>query len=95
MLDLVDTAALKQWHEVVCAATTREPNLALFPHFARRFLLPRHKIEHEQLEHFLSSLPSKVEWVIRYVTPERLASFREKAISQSVVVAKEYLGEDS
>jgi len=95
MLDLVDIASLKQWHEVVCAAATREPNLALFPHFARRFLLPRHKIEHEQLEQFLSSLPSKVEWAIRYVTPERLSSFREKAISQSVVVAKEYLGEDS
>ena len=94
-LDLIDIAALKRWQGVVCTATTREPNLAFFPHFARRFLLPRHKINPEQLEQFLSLLPAKVEWAIRYVTPERLTSFREKAISQSAVVAKEYLGEDS
>jgi len=94
-LALIDMALLKQWHGVVCAATTREPNLELFPHFARRFLLPRHKIDPEQLEQFLSSLPDKVQWTIHYVTPERLASFREKAISQSAKMAKEYLGEDS
>jgi hypothetical protein len=94
-LDFVDIVALKRWQEVVCTATTREPNLAFFPYFARRFLLPRHKIEPEQLEQFLSSLPAKVEWAIQYVTPERLTSFKEKAVSQSVVVAKEYLGEDS
>ena len=94
-LDLIDIATLRQWQEVVCTATTREPNLAFFPHFARRFLLPRHKVDPEQLEQFLSLLPAKVEWAVRYVTPKRLTSFKEKSISQSAVIAKEYLGEDN
>jgi len=94
-LALLDMEILKKWHEVVCTATTREPSLELFPQFARRFLFPRHKIDPEQLEQLLSALPEKVEWTIQYVTPRRLASFREKAISRSVEVAKEYLSEDN
>jgi len=84
---------LRQWLEFVCTAVTREPNLAWFPLFAHRFLLPRQKIDAESLEEFLSSMPAKLEWAIQYVTPHRLVAFREKAISQSAMVAREYLGE--
>ena len=91
-IDLIDTAALKQWHEVVCTATAYEPNLDFFSHFARMFLLPRHNVDPEQLEQFLSSLAAKVDWAIQYVTLERLTSFKEKAVNQSVAIAKEYFG---
>jgi hypothetical protein len=95
ILDIVDVDDLRRWQEVVCIAASREPSLSLFPSFARRFLLPRQKIDPEQLEQFLSLLPAKVEWAIRHVTLERLASFREEAINRSAVLAKEYLHESS
>ena len=92
-LSFIDIPSLREWRDLVCAAACREPNFALFPQFAKDFLLPRHKLDPELLEQFLSSLPTMLEWAIQYITRERLNAFREKAISQSVAVAKEYLGE--
>ena len=91
----IDTVTLKQWRDFVCTAAGREPSLAFFPLFAQRFLLPRQKLDPEQLEQFLSVMPAKLEWAIQYVTPERIAAFRQKAIIQSVAVARGYLSEDS
>ncbi len=93
-IDFIDKHALIEWRDFVCAAATREPNLALFPFFAKRFLLPRLEVDNTQLEQFFSALNTNLEWVIQYVTPERLAAFREKAVSQSVGLAREYLGEN-
>lgn len=93
-IDFIDKPALIEWRDFVCSAATREPNLALFPFFAKRFLLPRLEVDPEKLEQFFSSIQANLEWVIQYVTPERLIAFREKSVSQSVVLAKEYLGED-
>ena len=86
---------LRQWRDFLCTAVIREANLAFFPFFAQRFLVPRQKIDPEPLEEFLSSMPAKLEWAIQYITPQRLTAFREKAISQSASVAREYLGEDN
>jgi len=94
-VDFIDTATLKQWRDFVCTAAGREPSLAFFPLFAQRFLLPRQKLDPEQLEQFLSAMPAKLEWAIQYVTPERISAFRQKAIIQSVAVARGYLSEDS
>jgi hypothetical protein len=94
-VDFIDAAALKQWRDFVCIAAGREPSLAFFPAFARRFLLPKQKVNPEELEQFFSSMPAKLKWAIQYVTPERLTAFRQKAIIQSVAVARGYLGEDS
>lgn len=94
-VDFIDPPTMRQWRDFICIAAGREPSLVFFPFFAQRFLLPRHKIDPEHLEQFLSSLPANLEWAIQYVTPERLTAFEEKAISQSVAVAREYLGEDN
>ena len=94
-VDFIDTATLKQWRGFVCTAAGREPSLAFFPLFAQRFLLPRQKLDPELLERFLSAMPAKLEEAIQYVTPQRLAAFRQKAIIQSVAAARGYLSEDS
>jgi len=86
---------LRQWRDFLCTAVTREPSLDFFPFFAQRFLVPRQKIDPKQLEEFLSSTPAKLEWAIKYVTPQRLTAFRQDAISQSLSIAREYLGEDN
>jgi hypothetical protein len=49
----------------------------------------------EQLEPFLESIPAKLDWVIEYVTPQRLDAFRQKAIDRSVAAIGEYLDENS
>ena len=89
------TDTLRQWRDFACDAMAREVKLADFPPFARSFLLPSKKIDAEQLEPFLSSVPNKLDWAIRHVTPRRLTAFRGKAIRQSAKAAKEYLGEDN
>ena len=93
-LGLVDKHVMSQWRDFVCSAAIREPNLALFPLFARRYLLHRMEVDETQLDEFFSSMDANLEWIIQYVTPERLAAFREKAIAQSVALAREYLRED-
>ncbi len=94
-IDFLATTALQQWRDFACAAAVRQVTLDDFPPFARSFLLPSKKIDAEQLEPFLSSVPDKLNWAIQHVTPQRLIAFREKAISQSVAAAREYLGEDN
>ena len=94
-IDFIDPSILMQWRDFMCAATSREATLAFFPFFAQRFLLARQKIDTEQLEPFLSAIPAKLDWTIQYVTPQRLTAFKEKAISQSVAIAREYLGGDN
>ena len=89
------TTTLRQWRDFACAAASRGVTLDDFSPFARSFLLPSKKIDAEQLEPFLASLPDRLDWVIQHVTPKRLTAFRNKAISQSVVVAREYLDEDN
>jgi len=94
-IDFVATTALRQWRDFACAAAARQVTLDDFPPFARSFLLPSKKIDGEQLEPFLSAVPDKLDWAIQHVTPQQLIAFREKAISQSVAVTREYLDEDN
>jgi hypothetical protein len=94
-IDFMATADLRQWRDFACATTSREATLDAFPPFARDFLLPSKKIDAEQLEPFLSSLPDKLDWAIQHVTTHRLVAFREKAVRQSVAAAREYLGADN
>jgi hypothetical protein len=93
-IDFIAVTALRQWKDFACTMIDRDVTLADFPRLARGFLLPSKKIDAEQLEPFLSSLTDRLDWVIRYVTLDGLTAFREKVISHSVTVAKEYLGAD-
>jgi len=86
---------LRQWRDFICAMVAREPTLAPYPLFDHRFLASRQKIDPKLLEEFLPLVPVKLEWAIQYVSQERLTAFREKAVSQSVATAREYLDEDS
>ena len=94
-IDFIAVTALRQWKDFACTMIDRDVTLADFPRLARGFLLPSKKIDTEQLEPFLSSLTDRLDWVVRYVTPDGLTAFREKVINHSVTVAKEYLGADS
>ncbi|MDY6916447.1 MAG: hypothetical protein SVP26_00625 [Chloroflexota bacterium] len=90
---LIGRGALLRWQDFVSSAVLREPNLNLFPYFARMFLLPRMELDPDELENFLESIDANLEWVIQYITPARLVAFRREAVSRSVALAREYLHE--
>jgi len=94
-LEIIDDATLSWWRDFVCAATARDPTMALFPHFAHRYLVPKYKLDPQQLERFLAELPAKLEWALDYVTADRIAAFKQKSIADSMAAAREYLGEDN
>ena len=94
-IDFIENGALRDWLNFVCATTAREVTLGDFRLFAQHFLISREKVGVEKLEPFLEAVPAKLDWVIEYVTPQRLQAFREKAIDRSVAVVGEYLNEDS
>ena len=94
-IGFIDSSDLRKWRDFGCATASRGASLEDFPVYARNFLLPSNKIGAEKLEPFLSTIYDKLEWAIQYVTPGRLSAFREKAISQSVAAAREYLHADN
>lgn len=94
-IDFIESGALRDWLNFVCATTAREVTLGDFRLFAQHFLISREKVGVEQLDPFLEALPSKLDWAIEYVTPQRLQAFRQKAVDRSVAVVGEYLNEDS
>lgn len=90
-LDFLPVSTLREWHRFVCIAVGREPSWERFPMFAQKFLLPQQKIDPKQLEEFLGSLPSKKEQIVSYVPPQCIQEFKEKAVRQTVIVARGYL----
>jgi hypothetical protein len=94
-IDFIESDALRHWLEFVCATTAREVTIGDFRLFAQHFLISREKVGAEKLEPFLESIPQKLDWAIKYVTPQRLQAFRAKSIDQSVAVIREYLDENN
>jgi len=94
-VDFIPLKAIKYWREFGCASVNRKITMADFSTFANSFLQPKLKVDEGQLEQFISSIHERLDWVVRYVTPERIESFRYKAIERSAAIAGEYLNENS
>ena len=92
-IDFISLKAIKYWHDFGCTSVNRSVTIADFSTFAKSFLQPKLKLDEAQLEQFLSSIRSKLEWVVQYVTPERIEAFRQEAIERSVEAARGYLNE--
>lgn len=88
---LVETSRLKKWRDFITTILNRKPSWESFAHYARTFLLTHQKVETEQLERFLSSLPAMQQRVVQLVPRETLESFREKSICGSSDLAGGYL----
>ena len=94
-IGFVNATALRNWRDFVWATTVREVNRTDLRLFAQSFLVSRERKSIDEVELFLDALPARIEWAMEYVTPERVKTFREKAIRMSVAAAREYLGEDN
>jgi len=90
-IGIVDNTALCNWRNFVWATTVREISEADLRLFTQSFLVSRERVGMDQAELFLKDMPGKIEWVVKYVTEERLKAFRIKCINRSVEIAREYL----
>lgn len=88
---LAEPSRLSKWQEFIGTILDRKPSWESFAHYARNFLLAHQKVEPEQLESFLSSLPTMQQKIVQLVPPERVESFKEKSICGSLDLAQEYL----
>lgn len=88
---LFSAVILKQWREFVYVATAREPSWSRFRIFAERILIPPSVPDYERVTGLLSSVPAMLQQAFKLVPQEAVSDFREKAIADSVAVAKEYL----
>lgn len=94
-IDFIPLKAIEYWRGFGRASVDRIVTIGDFSTFAKNFLQPKLKMDEVQLEQFLASIDDKLEWVVRYVTSDRIEAFRKKAVERSVEAAREYLNENT
>ena len=90
-VSFITPPSLKRWCEFVFMATTRKANWEDFRRFAEKYLIWMQHIAQEEQETFFASFDTRLEQVLTMVPQDRLQSFREQSIAESVKVAREYL----
>ena len=87
----IDSEELRRWREITYERIAQESSWEHFRGFARKGL-PGHLKRNEQLlNSIVSSAPDLLAKAKSHVPPQVIAQFREKAISEFVKVAGEYL----
>lgn len=94
-IDFITIRALRYWREFGCAAVNRDVDVDDFSIFARSFLQPRLRLSESELADFLATIRDRLEWVVHYVSPERIDAFRHRSIERSIESARECLSEDN
>ncbi len=86
----IEAPTMRQWREVVCRILDQDPSWENFKSFTlRRFSNSAIETE-EQVKTLFESLPQVLERTITYVSPERVASFKEDAIQSSQKAVREH-----
>ena len=88
----IENRYLTRWLEFVHMATTRKPNWEDFRYFAQRYLSWIRQIAPDELETFFTSFDTSLEQVMSIVPEEKVQSFRERSIADSISAARGYLG---
>ena len=91
-ISFIESDLLKRWCEFVYIATTRMTTWEDFRSFAEKYLIWIRQITKEEQQAFFDSFESRCDLAIGAVPEEELKNFREKAIAESVLAAREYLG---
>jgi hypothetical protein len=90
-VSFIDGQSLERWREFVFMASTRKSSWEDFRRFAEKYLMWMRQIAPEKRDKFFGSFDDRLAEVLRMVSQERLQSFREKSVVDSVKVALEYL----
>lgn len=88
---MIDRETLLRWREVSADILSHPPTWDRFGKIASRHLRAYGVESDEDLGHFLGNVPDLLEQSIREVTPERLATFKERSRTRAVEAIQEYL----
>lgn len=91
-IGFIDVSSLKKWREFVFVSTIRKANWEDFRIFAEKYMIWMRQVSEDGIEDFFNSFDERLEQVLELVPEEEIRAFREKAIADSVRVAREYLG---
>ena len=91
-IGFIDSEALGQWREWVVKFTTWDFTWDRL-RFATRRMYRDSPEALELAENFLSAMPESLQEVHQLIPEEKIAAYQEKAVSESVRMVKEYLGE--
>lgn len=90
-IDFIDLDTLRQWHGFVVKLGEQMPDWERYKSGARKHL-ERTGVElGDDFEEMMNSLPDLVDETIKYLTPERLASYLEDSRDRCVEAVKAYL----
>ena len=89
-LQFLDLPLLHRWREVVARILSQDPTWDAFRAFILRRFSGLEQGEETVLQGFCEAVPEVLERTLRYVTPERIAVFKEDAISHSVAAVRDY-----
>lgn len=90
-IDFIDADTLGRWREVIIELVESPPDWRRFRHLAGRHLRDGAAESPEGLEELLAALPDLVDETLRYLGPERVREFMERAADESENAVKEYL----
>ena len=88
---LVDRDTLTRWRDVLIEVLGRTLEWERFGRTASRHLKAYGVESEADLAHFMSNIPDLLDQSVREVTPERLASFQERARDRALEAIREYL----
>ncbi|MCX6023813.1 MAG: zinc dependent phospholipase C family protein [Chloroflexi bacterium] len=84
-ISFLDEASLHQWQGMIANIVGQDPDWELFSRLANRYF------PDSNTDEVLRQAPVLLERALDYVSPERLAAFREEAVRRSIAVVEGYL----
>ncbi len=88
---LIPPEALGQWQGFVKRVLSNEPSWDWFTDFLQRRFKAEMNVTDEDMRDMAASLPDVLERVVGYVTPARLAAFKEDAVVRQTAALRSYL----
>ena len=88
---LIPPETLSQWQGFVKQILHNEPSWDWFSDFLQRRLKAETGVSEMDMRDLASNLPDVLETVLNYVTPARLAAFKEDAVRRQMAALRSYL----
>ncbi len=89
-IDFIDYETLMRWRQVIADIVSQPADWERFRQGARRHMNVTDGAE-DGFDELTRSLPDLVDETLRYLTPERLAAFKEESLAKGVEAVKGYL----
>ena len=90
-IGFIDPPTLQRWREVVTGILNQDPTWEAFRTFTMRRFGAEQSAHPAEVSSFFEGIPEALERTLAYVSPDRVAAFREDAVARSLQAVKAYL----